>query len=166
MALFVRSDRSGMAISAMRSARRSLISARARSYPSDPLRRRNRRGLAVVMAIGVKRFVLSIVLLLAPRPAFSQEATSSTLPPGWIPTSSGFIAEPALLRKVAHASDGALTRGEIPGTACTPSWARPSPELDGSPPGQAIGATCWATERSPTCRPPSRGICTRPRGQP
>ncbi len=48
-------------------------------------------------------------MLLAPSPAFTQESTSTVLPPGWVPPlPTGLAPEPALLRKLMNASDGSL----------------------------------------------------------
>ena len=49
------------------------------------------------------------ILLLASRPGFAQEATPSSLPPGWItPTPKGLVAEPALLRKLVSTSESRI----------------------------------------------------------
>jgi hypothetical protein len=56
---------------------------------------------------------LSIVTLLAPRPAaFGQDVTPTSLPPGWVTPTPGLIAEPALLRKFVDHSDGMSGGGE------------------------------------------------------
>jgi Omp85 superfamily domain len=57
---------------------------------------------------GIRVLLVLSTLALTPRPGFGQEATSPNLPPGWItPTPKGLVAEPALLRKVVSASEGA-----------------------------------------------------------
>jgi hypothetical protein len=47
--------------------------------------------------------------VLAPRPGFAQDAAPQDLPPGWItPTPKGFVAEPALLRKLVSTSEATV----------------------------------------------------------
>jgi hypothetical protein len=49
------------------------------------------------------------ILVLAPCPGFGQEATSPSLPPGWItPTPKGLVAEPALLQKLVATSESTV----------------------------------------------------------
>ncbi len=57
-----------------------------------------------------------VVVMLAPSPvAVAQDSQAASLPPGWVPpTPTGFLAEPALLKKFVNASDGSVTGGAEP----------------------------------------------------